>query len=115
MTGRRKLLIAATITWTIAAACTQILDLEPPPSADATVPIGDSSFPETSPLPCAPFNADDAAYRTMQNAPLDDAGNYVWSYFDLETVVPGVGYFQGGVFDNNGFVYFVPGGAGATV
>jgi len=101
------------------AACSQILGLEPPPSSDASVAY-DVVTVDGGPATCAPLDQGDVAYRPFTNHALDDAGeatdgagaSYVWEWFDLDTVVSGVGGYIGGVFDSR-FVYFAPNGSNA--
>jgi hypothetical protein len=114
----------------LAAACSVLLDLQPPPSAGADSgepdsppgdalpgdgrPSGDGSGVECALLDAAlPDGVADAptTFYPVVNVPLDDAGTHPWSFFDTSAFNVKAGNYQGAVFDGR-YLYFAPRGNG---
>ncbi len=132
MRGRQVLALTALVS-TAGAACSALLDLEPPPgpedggTSDATTPgdaggsmdgsggDGPASDGGADVVTCLGLDAsppgdggDDAAsWYPLRNMPVGDAGASTWEFFEPSAVNTFSRNFQGGVFDGR-YVYFVP-------
>jgi hypothetical protein len=119
------------------AACSAILDLQPPsepadgggtdgttggeggngdaPTGDA--PAGDAPGPDGGgdALVCLPVDAGvvleggsgPTVWNAFDNPVVDDAGDHAWAIFDTSTLLSSAGDFQGAAFDGR-YIYLVP-------
>jgi hypothetical protein len=115
----------------LGAACSLLLDLQPPPSASPDSgdegatddgPPSDGGPSSDAPLEgptCAPLDAalPDAggdgttAFRSIVQGLIDDSGIPTWRTYDLSQVSLKAGDYMGGTFDGK-YVYFAPRGNG---
>jgi hypothetical protein len=113
------------------AACSAILDLEPPPGEDAGGDDGSTFDVTTGDAPATDAPAMDSAsrgdagsdapvclaldaggdgsttYFPLKQSVIDDAGTHTWEFFEPSSVNTLARDFQGGVFDGR-YVYFSP-------
>jgi hypothetical protein len=126
MTRPSRLWIGLVVLGTASAACSAILDLEAPPTPDATTPF-DAGAPDvgaavtdaltgqpdsgTTPTVCAALDAavpgTDAEGATYHALDTEDAGASPWDLFNTTTVDRRAQFFAGGAFDGR-YVYFAP-------
>src|ERR1700734_509512 len=113
------------------AACSAILDLQPPPLAndggddgsalDATTidAAASDATPGTdagSVVVCLPLDAGgdgSVTYFPLRQTVVDDAGTHSWEFFEPSSVNALARDFQGGVFDGR-YIYFSPVSNGAV-
>jgi len=97
------------------AACSAILELEPPPTPDVEMDAGTGSEAGgfdagVTPPVCVALDAGDGG---SSYAPLDADAGGSWAFFDTTTIATRVGQFAGGAFDGR-YVYFAPSSNGVV-
>jgi hypothetical protein len=138
MRSRRTLVVAFALVAALAgaaAACSNILGLEPPPIGDGGAPPVDATTGDApgsdAPGPgvdggtldatgdaqvCTPLDGGGdgpTTYFPFNQTIIDDAGDHTWQFFEPDSVNPLSRNFQGGVYDGR-YVYFAPSVSGTV-